>query len=133
MPYLKVTFVQSDLAWEDPGANRTRSDDLLFVADWPAARAAHWTTLLRARAIESQAYGLGGNRVGRDGNAHAYTGDSLVLDPPGQVVFHADGREAAQTVVLDHAVLEDYRRTFPAWRDADALNLTIPPEGACLK
>ena len=133
MPYLKVTFVPKDLAWEDPGANRTRFDDRLFMANWSAARAAHWTTLLRVRAIENQAYVLGDDRVGRDGKGHAYAGDSLVLDPLDQVVFHADGRDAVQTAAPDRTVLEDYRRTFPAWRDADALNLTIPPEGECLK
>jgi omega-amidase len=59
-------------------------DVALFVANWPAARAAHWTALLTARAIENQAYVIGVNRVGLDGNGHAYSGDSMAWTPRGR-------------------------------------------------
>ena len=94
-------------------------DVALFVANWPAARAAHWIALLKARAIENQAYVVGVNRVGPDGNGHAYAGDSMVVDPLGEVLYHAVNREVVHTLNLDPAPLEDYRRQFPAWRDAD--------------
>jgi omega-amidase len=94
-------------------------DVALFVANWPAARSAHWAALLKARAIENQAYVVGVNRVGRDGNDLAYSGDSMVLDPLGEVAFHAQDGATVQTVALDRAALEDYRQSFPAWRDAD--------------
>ncbi|MGH6717051.1 MAG: amidohydrolase, partial [Bradyrhizobium sp.] len=59
-------------------------DLVLFVANWPAARAHAWRTLLRARAIENLAYCVGVNRVGTDGNQLPYAGDSAVLDFLGQ-------------------------------------------------
>jgi len=99
-------------------------DVAIFVANWPAARAAHWTALLKARAIENQAYVLGVNRVGRDGNGHAYTGDSMAMDYQGDTLFHARDKETVQTLTLDAAGLATYRRNFPAWRDADTWQLT---------
>lgn len=95
-------------------------DVALFVANWPATRATHWTALLTARAIENQSYVIGVNRVGRDGKGHAYAGDSLALDPQGQIIFDAQDREVVHTVDLDAAAQEDYRQRFPAWRDADS-------------
>jgi len=102
-------------------------DVALFVANWPAARAAHWKALLKARAIENQTYVVGVNRVGRDGNGYAYAGDSMLLDPGGEIRFHAADRELVQMVDLDRTLLEEYRRQFPAWRDADSWSLA-PPE-----
>jgi len=98
-------------------------DMAFFVANWPAARAAHWKTLLQARAIENQSYVVGVNRVGRDGNGHAYAGDSMVLDPQGTVLFHAQDREVIHTLALDAASQEAYRKKFPAWRDADTVSM----------
>ena len=46
-------------------------DLLLYVANWPSARAYPWKTLLRARAIENLCYVAGLNRVGTDANQHA--------------------------------------------------------------
>jgi omega-amidase len=101
-------------------------DVALFVANWPAARATHWKTLLKARAVENQVYVIGVNRVGRDGNGHVYAGDSMLLDPLGETRFHAADRERAHVVDLDRALLEEYRLQFPAWRDADAWSLALP-------
>jgi predicted amidohydrolase len=39
---------------------------LLFVANWPSARIPAWDALLKARAIENQAYVVGVNRIGND-------------------------------------------------------------------
>ena len=99
-------------------------DVAVFVANWPAARAAHWKALLPARAIENQAYVLGVNRIGHDGNGHAYAGDTLAIDFQGRVLFDARDRALAHTLTLDRDALETYRRNFPAWRDADAWALT---------
>ncbi len=101
-----------------------RYDVAIFVANWPAARAAHWAALLKARAIENQAYVLGVNRVGRDGNGQTYAGDSLAVDYQGAVIYHAGDREAVHTLTIDGAGLETYRRNFPAWRDADTWSMT---------
>ncbi len=118
-------FICYDLRFPVWTRNVEKSYDVaVFVANWPAARAAHWRALLKARAIENQAYVLGVNRVGRDGNGQAYAGDSMALDFQGQVIFDARDRPLVHTVTLDKNALENYRREFPAWRDADAWALT---------
>lgn len=74
-----------------PELFRARSDEtdlFVVVANWPEPRRAHWQTLLRARAIEAQAYVLGVNRVGA-GDRLSYVGDSVLLDPFGEALASA--------------------------------------------
>ncbi|MDA3788254.1 MAG: amidohydrolase [Desulfobacula sp.] len=94
-------------------------DAAVFIANWPRPRSAHWRSLLTARAIENQAYVIGVNRIGIDGNGHAYSGDSTIIDPLGKVLVHLQEKCLVQTVTLSWQVLEEYRKTFPAWMDAD--------------
>ncbi len=94
-------------------------DLAVYVANWPAKRAGHWKTLLLARAIENQCYVVGVNRVGTDGNGLAYSGDSAVIDPLGNTLFQGSEKETVHTISLSFDVLQEYRRTFPAWMDAD--------------
>ncbi|WHZ18953.1 MAG: Aliphatic amidase AmiE [Rhodanobacteraceae bacterium] len=94
-------------------------DLVLYVANWPAARAYAWRTLLRARAIENLSYCIGVNRVGVDGNQLPYSGDSAVLDFLGQAMADLGAQEQVVTVALDHARLAAFREKFPAWMDAD--------------
>lgn len=98
-------------------------DLVLFVANWPAARAHAWRTLLRARAIENLSYCLGVNRVGIDGNQLPYSGDSAVLDCLGQTMADLGAQEQTVTVALDPAALAAFREKFPAWMDADSFDL----------
>lgn len=98
-------------------------DLVLFVANWPAARAHAWRTLLRARAIENLAYCAAVNRVGTDGNELPYSGDSAVLDFMGQTVVDLGAQEQTATVELDFDALAAFRERFPAWMDADAFEL----------
>ena len=100
-------------------------DLVLFVANWPSARAHAWRTLLRARAIENLAYCIGVNRVGVDGNQLPYSGDSAVLDYLGQAMADLGAQEQTVTVALDHAALQVFREKFPAWMDADAFELRL--------
>ncbi|MDJ0780756.1 MAG: amidohydrolase [Desulfosarcinaceae bacterium] len=100
--------------------NRRPYYDLaLFVANWPAARADHWRTLLKARAIENQSYVIGVNRVGEDGNGQVYSGDSMVVDPAGRICFHRALEPCVHRLELDRELLRTYRRDFPALADAD--------------
>jgi omega-amidase len=98
-------------------------DAALFVANWPAQRAPHWKTLLHARAIENQAYVIGVNRVGQDGNGLGYSGDSRVIDPLGILVFEQAQSEYIATVTLRRTLLDEYRTAFPFWKDADRVEL----------
>jgi omega-amidase len=96
---------------------------LIYVANWPAARADAWRQLLRARAIENQAYVIGVNRVGSDGAGVAYAGDSAVIDCEGRTVVEAGASAAVLTAELDPQALAAFRERFPAHLDADRFTL----------
>jgi omega-amidase len=98
---------------------------LLYVANWPAQRAAAWRQLLRARAIENQTYVVGVNRIGVDGLGVAYGGDSAVIDFLGETLTEAGDTAAVTTVALEHEPLMAYREKFPAHLDADRFSLEL--------
>lgn len=93
-------------------------DAIVYVASWPASRREVWRTLLRARAIENEAYVIGVNRTGDD-PWNRYAGDSAVLDFKGAPLCEADDSEGVFTAVLDRDALDRFRAKFPVWRDAD--------------
>jgi predicted amidohydrolase len=98
-------------------AQEVRGSELICViANWPAARDAHWTALLKARAIENQAYVAAVNRCGRDPNVE-YSGRSQIIDPRGEVLQDAGGDERIIQAELDLDALRQYRATFPALDD----------------
>lgn len=99
-------------------------DLLLYVANWPAARAYPWKTLLRARAIENLSYCVGVNRVGVDGNGIAYQGESVALDFLGQPLVEMDADPGVSSAVLSATSLAEHRQRFPAFLDADDFVLT---------
>lgn len=98
-------------------------DVLLYVANWPAARAYAWNTLLRARAIENLCYVVGVNRVGVDGNGVDHAGGSLVVDFLGAVMTDLGDAESEKIVHLAQPPLEKYRLSFPALLDADTFSV----------
>ena len=98
-------------------------DLLIYVANWPERRIHAWKTLLQARAIENQCYVVGVNRVGEDGNKINYCGDSMVLDPLGEVLYSAKDKEDIFTALLDKSHLETVREKFPFWRDSDQFRI----------
>jgi predicted amidohydrolase len=88
------------------------TDAYLVVANWPESRRSHWSALLRARAIENQAYVVGVNRVGEGGDL-TYSGDTVIVDPSGEVV--AAGTDHAECVVIadvDPARVAEVRDAF---------------------
>jgi omega-amidase len=98
-------------------------DLLLYVANWPTARAAARRALLPARAIENQAYVVGVNRVGADGRGVPYAGDSAAFDFLGKPLADAGGGSALLTVELAVEALAAFRESFPAHLDADRFTL----------
>ena len=94
-------------------------DVIIYVANWPERRSHAWKTLLCARAIENQCYVVGVNRVGTDANNIYYSGNSLVIDPLGQVLYHMADDEDVNTITLQKEMLEEVRSKFPFWKDAD--------------
>lgn len=110
-------FVCYDLRFADEmWAVAPATDAYVFVANWPERRRHHWTTLLRARAIENQAYVIGVNRVG-EGSGLRYAGDSRVIDPWGEILAGAAGGETMLLAEIDPAVVADARATFPVLQD----------------
>lgn len=95
----------------------------IFVANWPAARAYAWRTLLRARAIENLCYVAAVNRAGTDGNELAYSGDSAVIDFLGQPVAELGAGEGVSTSTISADGLKQHRERFPAMLDADRFTL----------
>lgn len=95
----------------------------LYVANWPAARAYAWKTLLRARAIENLCYVAGLNRVGTDGNGIDYSGDSAVIDFLGHAVSECTGEELVSTTTLQADELAAHRDRFPAMLDGDVFSI----------
>ncbi|MDW8133590.1 MAG: amidohydrolase [Bacteroidia bacterium] len=98
-------------------------DLLIYVSNWPAVRHAHWESLLRARAIENQAYVLGVNRIGEDATGHSYLGGSALYDFQGRECLNAGTAEGVFFYTLSQTELYAYREKFPAWQDADTFVL----------
>jgi omega-amidase len=103
--------------------NGMEYDLLIYVANWPERRSHAWKTLLQARAIENQCYVVGVNRVGHDGNHIAHAGESMIIDPLGDVLYTRKDEEDIYTATLDRTHLENVREKFPFWKDADDFNI----------
>jgi predicted amidohydrolase len=98
-------------------AQAPATDAYLVVANWPAARQHHWRALLVARAIENQAYVVGVNRVGTDGNGLAYVGGSCIVDPLGVLVADAGEADTAIAADVDPEVVGKVRARYPFLAD----------------
>ena len=95
-------------------------DVLVYVANWPEVRSYPWKQLLIARAIENQAYVVGVNRIGQDGNAITHSGDSCILNPRGEIISKTKANEdISETVSLSFTYLEEFRKLFPVMLDGD--------------
>jgi omega-amidase len=90
------------------------------VANWPEVRSYPWKQLLIARAIENQAYVVGVNRIGQDGNAITHSGDSCILNPRGEIISKTKAHEdVSETLNLSFSYLEEFRKVFPVMLDGD--------------
>jgi omega-amidase len=98
-------------------------DILIYVANWPERRIQAWKTLLQARAIENQCYVVGVNRTGDDGNDIHYSGESMIIDPLGEVLYTEKNVEDIFTITLDKTNLDIVREKFPFWKDADGFRI----------
>lgn len=94
-------------------------DLIFYVASWPAVRISAWDSLLPARAIENLSYSIGVNRVGDDENGISYNGHSAAYDFKGAQIAYLEELDQFQIVTLEAEKLEEYRKKFPAWMDAD--------------
>lgn len=98
-------------------------DLLVYTANWPDKRSAHWRALIPARAIENQSFVIGVNRVGHDGNEVYYSGGSMCIGPMGDVVYYKPEDEDLYTFTLNPADLKDARAKMPFLKDQDVFNI----------
>lgn len=97
---------------------REEYDLLIYVANWPEVRSDAWKKLLYARAIENQCYLAAVNRVGTDGSGIAYSGDSMVIGPKGELLASArQGEESLIQTSIDPEELKVFRQKFPVLHD----------------
>lgn len=115
---------------------------LVAVANWPAQRVDAWEQLLKARAIENEAYVCGVDCCGVDPFGNIYNGSSPCVDFKGKAIgnayplvnikaadalpaTHADKVPAPHVIyaTLDAEKLANFREKFPAWRDADSFRI----------
>ena len=88
---------------------------IVIPANWPAKRAEHWKTLIKARAIENQTYIIAVNCVGEIGSVD-YAGDSCVINPDGELQATAGNKEQLVCFELDYDI-ENLRNNFPVKKD----------------
>ncbi len=107
-----------DLRFPEPfrvAADET--DVFVVIANWPDRRRLAWQTLVRARAIENQAFVLAVNRVGEDGDGVHFAGDSAAVSPWGEILASAAELETVLIVDLDPKEVSDARAKFTALAD----------------
>ena len=91
----------------------------LFVisAQWPLARVAHWQALIRARAIENQAWFVCSNRAGTDPDGLVFPGSSMIVDPNGEVLALGDEQPGVIMAQIDMDLVGRVRQTIPVGQD----------------
>jgi omega-amidase len=96
-------------------------DAILYLANWPETRIDAWKTLLKARAIENQAYVFGLNRIGTDGNQLNYPESSYCFFSDGEDISRVEKNIVAAN--LDLKKLHDFRTKFPFLNDGDGFTI----------
>ncbi|MDF2519781.1 MAG: Nitrilase/cyanide hydratase and apolipoprotein N-acyltransferase [Clostridia bacterium] len=89
---------------------------LFVVAQWPVPRLKHWETLNLARAIENQIFSVCVNSCGTAGQT-VYAGHSALIDPWGEIIAKASGKEEIITGDIDLAVVDKIRNTINVYND----------------
>jgi len=107
-----------DLRFPVFSRNTEDYDVLVYVANWPAKRNYAWQQLLKARAIENQAYVIACNRVGDDGNGVEHIGNSGIINFMGEEIGFGHEDKVFQ-FNLSKEPLDTYRKQFPVLDDRD--------------
>jgi omega-amidase len=121
--WARQTSPSNSLSGGEGGLTTPEYDVLIYVANWPERRSMAWKTLLQARGIENQCYVVGVNRVGNDGNGINHSGDSMVIDPLGEILYHKKDDEDIFTITLSKDHLQSIREKFPFWKDGDSFTI----------
>lgn len=109
-------FVCYDLRFPEIFQYASKESKMITViANWPAARKEQWDTLLRARAIENQAFIIGVNRKGK-GGGQEYDSSSAVYSPYGGRITERTDKELLYADI-DISEADSYRKEFPVKKD----------------
>ena len=93
------------------------SEAFYVGASWPSVRDSHWKILLKARAVENQAYVFGVNRIGKDPYA-SYAGGSCIISPKGEVLASAFDKEMVICAEVNPEEVREWRKEFPVLAEA---------------
>ena len=100
--------------WRTAG---TKGVNIFFLpAEWPASRIEQWEALLKARAIENQAFVIGVNRVGDDPN-NRFNGHSMAIAPSGEVLANAGETAGITLVEVDQTAVQEAKKLFDIQND----------------
>lgn len=97
-------------------ATDNKVNAFIVIANWPNPRKEHWRTLLKARAIENQAFVIGINRVGHS-EEFSFFGSSMIISPKGEILMEADDKEGVFLEDIDIKEVTNWRNTFSALKD----------------
>ncbi len=115
-----------DLRFPVWSRNRNDYDLMINSACWPASRSSVWITLLKARSIENQCFVAGANRIGIDGEGIKYCGESMIINPYGEIISSSKrNEESIISAEISINELSAFRKKFPVLKDAD--DFTIHP------
>lgn len=107
------TFICYDLRFPEIFRAVADSSTLITVAaNWPKSRREHWIALLKARAIENQVYIAGINCCGTRSDIE-YSGDSMIIDPWGNVIAQANSENEEILVCEIPTNVDEIRNSFP--------------------
>lgn len=95
---------------------------LVVPGQWPEARAQHWRTLLRARAIENELFVIGCNRTGQEPSLRtdepvSFPGDGRIIDPMGEILATGNGDAGATLASIELRKVRTMRRVLPIAAD----------------
>ncbi len=93
------------------------TDIYINIANWPESRAEHFTALLKARAIENQAFVVGVNRIGEDNKDTKYKKSSVAYDPYGVKIKPTYTSRELDLVDIETKDIATYRSTFTSVKD----------------
>jgi len=115
-----------DLRFPVWSRNRNDYDLMVNVANWPSMRQEAWNTLLKARAMENQAYVVGVNRVGNDGKGTPHSGGTVIYDYAGNLLSQANKhKEEVITAEIDLNKLAKFKCKYPFFMDGDEFDIKI--------
>jgi omega-amidase len=119
-------YICYDLRFPVWSRNTEKSDLIIYASNWPDSRQSVWNTLLKARAIENQCYVAGSNPTGTDGKGISYSGDSVIINPRGEIIASA-GTDSNTSITCELSLkdLIDFRNKFPVSNDTDDFTINL--------